>query len=205
MDSSAIMTNLLKKLREWLETDDFRSAPAGSGEYFYKQGQTSILFCDDAKDPAQAGPSLIHGTGEEMTPQQTSSPWGDPIRLGKFLGRLMADPRVPKAAKLKVAGAGLYTWIDGDIIADPIRLISGLGYVDDIILVVHGIKCLVAETDAYTAAELWPGDEASFKRTLTAIQWVDDQLYGRVRSTMSNLVDWAMGNNRGSKRFDLSR
>lgn len=110
-----------------------------------------------------------------------SSVWGDPARLVRYLARLMRDPRVPKTAKLKVVGAGLYLWVDGDLIPDSIRVIPGLGYVDDLILVVHGIKCLVAETDARVAAELWPGDEASFKRVLTALAWLDDQLYGRVR------------------------
>lgn len=105
----------------------------------------------------------------------------DPFRLVRYLGRLMADPRVPKSAKLKVAGAGLYAWIDGDLVPDPIRLVPGLGYVDDAILVVHGIKCLIAETEPRVAAELWPGDKESFRRVLGAVRWLDDQLYERAR------------------------
>jgi uncharacterized membrane protein YkvA (DUF1232 family) len=124
---------------------------------------------------------------------KTSSAWGDPVRLVRYLARLMADSRVPKTAKLKVAAAGLYLWVDGDLVPDPIRLIPGLGYVDDLILVVHGLKCLVAETEPRVAAELWPGDEASFKRTLKALAWLDDQLYGRLRRGLRWVLDRVTG------------
>lgn len=118
---------------------------------------------------------------------------GDPVRLARFLGRLMRDERVPKAAKVKLLGSGLYAWVDGDIVPDPIRLVPGLGYVDDVILLVHGIKCLVAETEAHVAAELWPGDEASFRRVLTAVKWLDNQLFERLRGFVTRVVDRIMG------------
>jgi uncharacterized membrane protein YkvA (DUF1232 family) len=105
----------------------------------------------------------------------------DPIRLMHYLGRLMSDPRVPLTAKLKVVGAGLYTWIDGDLVPDPIRLVPGLGYLDDAILVVHGVQCLIAETDKVVATELWPGNEESLRRVLSAVKWLDSQLYERAR------------------------
>jgi uncharacterized membrane protein YkvA (DUF1232 family) len=118
---------------------------------------------------------------------------GDPVNLVRFLARLMADERVPRAAKLKVVAAGLYTWVDGDLVPDPIKMVPGLGYVDDIILVIHGVKCLVAETEPPVAAELWPGDEASFKRCLTAVAWVDEQLYGRVRIWVNKALGALLG------------
>ena len=67
---------------------------------------------------------------------------GDPIRLARYLVRLIRDPRVPQTAKLKLLGSGLYGWIEGDLIPDDIDGLPGLGGVDDIILIVHGIKCL---------------------------------------------------------------
>lgn len=118
---------------------------------------------------------------------------GDPVRLARYLARLMADSRVPRRAKLKVVGAGLYTWIDGDIAPDGMRFIPGLGYLDDLILVVHGVKCLIAETDAEVAAELWPGDEASFQRVLTAVKWLDDQLFERVRGWINGALTRLVG------------
>ncbi len=126
-----------------------------------------------------------------------STAWGDPLRLVHYLARLMTDSRVPTTAKLKVVGAGLYAWVDGDLIPDPIKFVPGLGFVDDIILVVHGIKCLIAETDAAVAVELWPGDEASFKRTMTAVAWLDNQLYGRVRKGFRWVFDKATGRKPG--------
>ncbi len=118
---------------------------------------------------------------------------GDPVRLVHYLARLMKDERVPHTAKLKVAGAGLYTWVEGDILSDTISFVPGLGYVDDIILVVHGIKCLIAETEPRVAAELWPGDEASFKRVMVAVAWLDNHLYEQVRGWVSKAVTTIVG------------
>ena len=123
------------------------------------------------------------------------SPIGDPARLVQYLVRLLGDERVPKSAKLKLLGSGLYAWIDGDIIPDGVgRLIPGLGLVDDVILVVHGVKCLIAETDPQVAVSLWPGDEASFARTMSAVAKLDDTLFGNVRRAVTDLFDRVTGN-----------
>ena len=120
--------------------------------------------------------------------ENASSPWGDPARLVLYLARLLKDPRVPAGAKLKVAGAGLYAFIDGDLVPDPLRLVPGLGYIDDIILVVHAIRCIAIEAGPFVAADLWPGDPDSFVRTMTAVRWLDDQLYERLRGWVRSLV-----------------
>ncbi len=125
---------------------------------------------------------------------------GDPLRLVRYLARLVQDPRVPRDAKLKLLGSGLYGWIDSDILPDDIDTLPGLGYVDDIILVVHGIKCLVSETDSAVAAELWPGDEASFKRVLTAISWLDTQLYERARGWVKKAIHALTGDPQKAKK-----
>jgi uncharacterized membrane protein YkvA (DUF1232 family) len=115
------------------------------------------------------------------------SPVGDPVRLVQYLVRLLQDDRVPRSAKLKLLGSGVYAWIDGDLLPDGAGLIPGLGMVDDIVLVVHGIKCLIAETDRQVAVELWPGDEASFARTMTLVARLDDALFGNVRRAAVSL------------------
>jgi uncharacterized membrane protein YkvA (DUF1232 family) len=119
---------------------------------------------------------------------------GDPVLLARYLARLMKDDRVPKGAKLKLIASGLYTWVDGDLIPDTLSMIPGLGYVDDAILLVHGVKCLIAETDKNVAVELWPGDEESFRRVMAAVSWLDDQLYenirGWVKDKISRFTDW---------------
>jgi uncharacterized membrane protein YkvA (DUF1232 family) len=115
------------------------------------------------------------------------SPIGDPVRLVQYLVRLLKDDRVPRSAKLKLLGSGVYAWIDGDLLPDGASRIPGLGMVDDIVLVVHGIKCLIAETDKQVAVELWPGDEASFARTMTLVARLDDTLFGNVRRAAQSL------------------
>ena len=121
---------------------------------------------------------------------------GDPLRLLRYLLRLLKDERVPNSAKLKLLGSGLYGWLDTDLVLDDIDVVPGLGYVDDIIIIVHGIKCLIAETDKKIAVELWPGDVASFKRVMTAVAWLDDQLFERARNTIQKTL---------SKLFDSAR
>ena len=118
---------------------------------------------------------------------------GDPVRLTRYLVRLMKDERVPRSAKLKLLASGLYAWIDGDLVPDPIRMIPGLGYVDDVILVVHGIKCLISETESHVAVELWPGDQESFRRVMSAVAWLDNQLFERARGWIKSLVDKVAG------------
>jgi uncharacterized membrane protein YkvA (DUF1232 family) len=132
---------------------------------------------------------------DRLNGDKKNMPWdrvveiaGDPVRLARYLGRLIKDERVPRTAKLKLLGSGLYGWIDGDLIPDDIDALPGLGYIDDVILLVHGIKCLIAETDKTVAVELWPGDEASFKRVLSAVAWLDNQLFERARNALGNLL-----------------
>lgn len=114
--------------------------------------------------------------------------FGDSARLVRYLGRLMSDPRVPFGSKAKLLGAGGYVWLDGDLISDAFSLVPGLGYVDDLVLVIHGVTALVRDAGPELAEELWPGDAESFRRTMTGVVWLDDQLYGRVRGWVSRLV-----------------
>ena len=132
---------------------------------------------------------MEHGNNAIHEQRNGSSAWGDPARLVVYLARLVKDPRVPRSSKLKLVGAGIYGFVDFDIVPDPVRLIPGLGYVDDFILVVHGVKCLVAECGPVVAADLWPGDQASFYRTMLAIKWLDGQLYERLRGWTRRLAE----------------
>jgi uncharacterized membrane protein YkvA (DUF1232 family) len=125
-----------------------------------------------------------------------SSAIGDPARLVLYLGRLVRDPRVPRSAKLKLLGAGLYAWVDGDLVPDTISLIPGLGLLDDVVLVVHAVRVLVDEAEPRVARELWPGDASSYERTMTAVCWLDDQLFGRVRRGLGWLVEKLIGTSR---------
>ncbi len=118
---------------------------------------------------------------------------GDPLNLARYLVRLLRDDRVPQTAKLTLLGSGLCSWIDTDLMPDDIDALPGLGYVDDMILLVHGVKCLMAETDPFVAAELWPADQASFKRVQFAVTWLDDKLYERARTWLKAGLDKIAG------------
>lgn len=117
----------------------------------------------------------------------------DPVRLVRFLGRLVRDPRVPATAKAGLAGSAVYLWVDGDLISDTLRVVPGLGYVDDLALLVHAVRELVAAAGPEVAAELWPGDERSFRRSMIAVVWLDEQLYGRARALVRALLGRLIG------------
>ena len=54
----------------------------------------------------------------------------------------------------------------------------------------------VGRTCVAVAAKLWPGDEASFQRVLTAVKWLDDQLYERLRGWVKRAWNRIVGGGR---------
>lgn len=112
----------------------------------------------------------------------------DTTRLARYLARLMRDPRVPAGSKAKLLGTAAYVWVDSDLVSDALSLVPGLGYVDDVVLVVHGVTALVRDAGPELAAELWPGDAESFRRTMKAVVWLDGQLYGRLHRWVARLL-----------------
>jgi uncharacterized membrane protein YkvA (DUF1232 family) len=77
--------------------------------------------------------------------------------------RLLADPRVPRRAKLVLVGLAGYLAMPFDLIPDFIPVV---GQFDDAVLVAAAIAYLVRRTGRELVEELWPGSERGLRVVL---------------------------------------
>jgi uncharacterized membrane protein YkvA (DUF1232 family) len=83
--------------------------------------------------------------------------------LGRLLRALVADPRVPRRAKI-VAGAAI------GYVASPIDLVPDFvptaGGVDDLLILLAAVRFLVATAGYDLVRELWTGNDAGFSMVI---------------------------------------
>lgn len=79
--------------------------------------------------------------------------------LGRLLRALVADPRVPRRAKLVAGAAAAYVASPVDLLPD---LVPSVGGVDDVVIVLAAIRYLVAAAGYDLVRELWTGNDAGF-------------------------------------------
>ncbi len=102
----------------------------------------------------QPGQALVRGG---------STDWRDVIRFLPDVGQLLADvardPRVARRAKLVAAAIGLYLLSPVDLIRDSVLQV---GYVDDLALLMWGLRYLLRAAGYDLLHELWQGSEDGF-------------------------------------------
>src|SRR5919201_5169804 len=81
--------------------------------------------------------------------------------------RLLADPRVPRRAKLAIALLIPYLALPFDFVPDFIPV---AGQVDDAILVAAVIAYVARRAGAEVVAELWPGSNRGLRVVLAAVR-----------------------------------
>jgi uncharacterized membrane protein YkvA (DUF1232 family) len=79
--------------------------------------------------------------------------------LGRLLRALVADPRVPRRAKIVAAAAAGYVASPIDLLPDAVPKLGGL---DDLLVVVAAVRYLVATAGYDLVRELWTGNDAGF-------------------------------------------
>jgi uncharacterized membrane protein YkvA (DUF1232 family) len=79
--------------------------------------------------------------------------------LARLLRALVADPRVPRRAKLVAAAAVGYVASPVDLLPDVIPTVGG---VDDLVVVLGAVRYLVATAGYDLVRELWTGNDAGF-------------------------------------------
>lgn len=77
--------------------------------------------------------------------------------------RLLADPRVPRRAKVALALLVPYLAMPFDLVPDFIPV---LGHLDDALLVAAALAYVVRTAGREVVAELWPGSEAGLRALL---------------------------------------
>lgn len=104
---------------------------------------------------------------ESVRPDEVVSP-GNPVQsakvvqdavmmlpnLVKLVGRLLADPRVPRRSKIALGAAAAYVASPIDIIPEVIPVI---GWADDLILIMLAIDSLIERSGPEIVEEHWDG------------------------------------------------
>jgi uncharacterized membrane protein YkvA (DUF1232 family) len=89
--------------------------------------------------------------------------------VGRLLLALGRDPRVPWHAKAFAAAAVGYAAVPGRLLPGPFgRVASGLGGLDDTLVVLAAVRYLVASAGYDVVRELWTGTDGGFAVVLLA-------------------------------------
>jgi len=101
--------------------------------------------------------------------------------LGRMLVRLVADPVLPRAAKVALAAALVYLASPFDLIPDFVPL---LGYLDDVLVAALVVDGVVNWVDRGLLLKYWPGSPDSLERIARAARllaaWVPRRLKARI-------------------------
>ena len=101
--------------------------------------------------------------------------------LGRLLVRLVADPVLPRAAKLALAAALVYLASPVDLVPDFIPFV---GYLDDLLLAALVVDGVVNWVDHGLLLKYWPGSPDSLERIARAARllaaWVPSRLKRRI-------------------------
>ena len=101
--------------------------------------------------------------------------------LVRLMARLVADPLLPRAAKIALAAAMVYLASPVDLIPDFIPLV---GYLDDLLLGALVIDGLLNWVDRGLVLKYWPGSPDSLERIARVARmlsvWVPRRLKARI-------------------------
>jgi uncharacterized membrane protein YkvA (DUF1232 family) len=103
--------------------------------------------------------------------------------VARLIRRLMADPVLPRAAKIALGAAAVYLLSPIDLIPDFIPLV---GYLDDVLVAAVVLDGLLNWVDRGLVLKYWPGSPASLDtlaRTARLLSiWVPRRIKARVFS-----------------------
>jgi uncharacterized membrane protein YkvA (DUF1232 family) len=101
--------------------------------------------------------------------------------LARLIARLVADPTLPRTAKIALAAAAVYLVSPIDLIPD---FVPFLGYVDDVLLAAVLVDGILSYVDRAVVLRYWPGTETSLDRVARAAHtlaaWVPRRIKQRV-------------------------
>jgi uncharacterized membrane protein YkvA (DUF1232 family) len=101
--------------------------------------------------------------------------------LLRLIAKLVADPLLPRAAKVTLAAAMVYLASPLDLLPDVIPF---LGYLDDLLLASVIVDGLLNYVDRALVLKYWPGTADSLERIARAARmlavWVPRRLKARV-------------------------
>ena len=89
--------------------------------------------------------------------------------LARVIGRLLADPLLPRAAKIALAAVVAYLLSPIDLIPDFIPVV---GILDDVLLAAIVVDGLLNHVDRGLVLKYWPGDPRSLERVARVARWL---------------------------------
>ena len=99
-----------------------------------------------------------------------------------LLGRLLADPEVPRRRKVLAGAAMVYLVSPWDLLPDAIPFI---GRIDDIVLLAAAINHLIKSVPDDKVNDYWDGSEDALDIVAGIVQWGSDLLPRPVRNLLS--------------------
>ncbi len=104
--------------------------------------------------------------------------------LARLLTRLVADPVLPRGAKLALAAALVYLVSPLDLIPDFVPVV---GYLDDLLVAAVVVDGVLNWVDRGLVLRYWPGTEGSLETVARAARmlavWVPRRLKARIFSS----------------------
>jgi uncharacterized membrane protein YkvA (DUF1232 family) len=101
--------------------------------------------------------------------------------LARLIARLVADPMLPRAAKIALGAAMVYLASPIDLVPDFIPL---LGYLDDLLLAALLVDGILNWVDRGLVLKYWPGSPDSLERIARVARmlavWVPRRLKARI-------------------------
>jgi uncharacterized membrane protein YkvA (DUF1232 family) len=103
--------------------------------------------------------------------------------IARLIARLVADPSLPRTAKIALAAAAVYFLSPIDLVPD---LLPFVGYLDDLLLAAVLVDGILNFVDRALVLKYWPGSAASLDRLARIARklavWVPRRLKERVFS-----------------------
>ncbi len=101
--------------------------------------------------------------------------------IARLIARLVADPRLPRAAKIALAAAAVYLISPVDLLPDFIPL---LGYLDDLVLGAIVLDGILNYVDRGLVLRYWPGSVSSLDQVArvahAVARWVPTRIKTRI-------------------------
>lgn len=111
---------------------------------------------------------MTHSNQERVRPDEVVPPGGNSVQgrkliqdtilivpnIVKLVGRLLADPRVPRRSKIALGAAAAYVASPIDLVPDIIPVI---GWADDILFLLMAVDGLITRSGPEIVEEHWDG------------------------------------------------
>lgn len=90
------------------------------------------------------------------------------VAAGRLLWSVMRDPRVPVRGKVVAGAAAAYAISPIDVVPDFIP--GGIGYADDVFVIVGALRYLADLTGSEVLREHWVGSEEGFELLMSLVK-----------------------------------